>query len=160
MVPHTRTLKVDLDHCDRRKWRSWVKREAWLLEQARSILGVRVSSVAMYRTRKGFHLVARVDGLKNDRELVALQAMLGSDAIREMLNLYRVRSAWAVWNVMFVRKRERGPGRRRRKSRERFDRSATAMLRRRLLTPKAPARASVGTASTTGRRGRRRPSCS
>ena len=108
-------LKIDLDGKDRRRWRYHMWRVGWLLAQARSILTangrhdkVDFRPLSVHSTRKGYHIRIEARGLQ-EAEAVALQACLGSDPIREMLNLYRVRERWPVWNLLF---RSKSNGRR------------------------------------------------
>jgi hypothetical protein len=70
------------------------------------------------RSRKGLHYVAEVvQGKMAAAELVAVQAAAGSDPIRELLNLHRIRAGWPTWNVMFTQKSEY-KGKRRLKGKE------------------------------------------
>jgi len=65
------------------------------------------------RTRRGWHMVIRLVGDLEPAELVALQALLGSDRKREALNIMRVIAIrrWprkdgrnTRWNLLFERK--------------------------------------------------------
>lgn len=59
------------------------------------------------RTRRGWHVLIRWDRKFSPAEIVALQAMFGSDPAREMFNLARVLSGGARsnrWNLLFEEK--------------------------------------------------------
>lgn len=55
------------------------------------ILGIEYSSLMLHRTRRGWHLAIAISGRFKRVELIALQAILGSDPMREAMNLARVR---------------------------------------------------------------------
>ena len=68
------------------------------------------------RTRKGWHRVVHLDCRLKPAEIVAAQALLGSDRRRESLNFMRILSlrrfgatnfARSRWNLMFTRKLKR-----------------------------------------------------
>jgi hypothetical protein len=76
----------------------------------RRLLGIRTTYRRLDRTAKGFHMVIRWDTALQPVEIIALQAMLGSDPTREALNLMRVRSLARgtdeseYWNILYARK--------------------------------------------------------
>jgi hypothetical protein len=71
-------------------------------------LNIRPVFVRYDRTAKGWHIVTRWNRNFSNLELVALQAVLGSDWKREVFNLARVLSGKAErtnrWNILFERK--------------------------------------------------------
>lgn len=101
-------IKLDLDGLDRRKWRHTMRRLRWLAEQVEDILRIRLEAEYAGTTRKGYHVRFAVAGRLNDTERVAVQSILGSDPIREALNLYRVRQGIIPWNILFDEKRQDG----------------------------------------------------
>jgi hypothetical protein len=59
------------------------------------------------RTRRGWHVEIGLNKRIGPLEIVALQAVLGSDPRRECLNLMRVMNGGAVdrrWNILYSRK--------------------------------------------------------
>lgn len=71
------------------------------------LLGIRPISIRLDRTRRGWHMVIRCDRCFTPVEKVALQAVLGSDARRESLNLMRVINGHGGdkrWNVLYREK--------------------------------------------------------
>lgn len=99
-------LRLDLD----RKWTAcgWAKQCERIAQTLHHALVV-VDSVEVRETRKGFHVrITLARPLDSTIELVALQAILGSDAIREALNLARARAGRLDdWNLLFETKGER-----------------------------------------------------
>ena len=89
-----------------------------LLDNVRALfrwVGGRPAAVALWRTRHGWHVLvkSRAAWLRDDLALVAAQAVLGSDAKREMFNLMRVvrldrstplQRRRRRWNVFYRRK--------------------------------------------------------
>lgn len=79
------------------------------------VLGIGVSSVCYSCTRRGWHVTASLIERLNKPELVALQSILGSDPMREALNLMRCiqmrlhRKALPIfwqqrWNILYDHK--------------------------------------------------------
>lgn len=76
------------------------------------LLGLRLVRVQRSRTRRGWHVVAMVDGPRlTPVTVVAMQAVCGSDWRRESFNLLRalqlprVSPFWRErWNVLYSRK--------------------------------------------------------
>jgi hypothetical protein len=77
----------------------------WLYAIAR-VVHVRPVWVRYDRTRRGWHVLIRWSRTWAPAELVALQAVLGSDPMREGLNLMRVmrHPRASTWNLLFSRK--------------------------------------------------------
>lgn len=81
---------------------------------ARRLLGVRPVKIRLDRTARGFHMVIIWSTEFSHYETVAVQAILGSDPMRELLNLSRARSmaagggrglaAGKFWNILYSRK--------------------------------------------------------
>lgn len=97
-------VKLDLD----RKWTAcawtkWAERVAVCLREA----GVSVGRVEVRETARGFHVVLHLEEmLPSDLAVVALQAILGSDGIREAINFNRALSddREDAWNILFETK--------------------------------------------------------
>lgn len=96
-------LKLDRD--DGRAWPLW--RLWWVLR----LMGWRAAWVQYERSRRGWHLRVAVPGRLAPVEVVAAQAVMGSDRNREAFNLARARlieggqapKRWR-YNVLFERK--------------------------------------------------------
>jgi hypothetical protein len=114
-------IKLDIDGRDRRKWRLHMKWLARDIRRANHILKIGLVPRFVATTRKGYHVILESEKRLSRAETVALQVILGSDRIRELLNLYRARRRWQVWNVLFTAKDHYKGGRhvKRRSSRER-----------------------------------------
>lgn len=120
MVSYYYKLKLDLDMRDARRAPTIVRRAGFLARVAEELIDFKITRVAVYRTRHGAHVVADilspVEGLKNS-EIVAMQAILGSDVMRELLNLRRTRQPQfegvdAPWNVLFCERVKENMGHR------------------------------------------------
>lgn len=71
------------------------------------VLGVSVAWIRLDKSHSGrWHLIVRWRARFSKLELIAMQAILGSDPKREMFNLYRVRSGVRSrrWNFLFESK--------------------------------------------------------
>ena len=96
-------LKLDWDRVDRRRLARRLRRLRWFLATSEELLDVRWYSPSVQRSPHGIHIeVELMRGALSAAEIVALQAALGSDPIRELLNLHRIRKGWRAWNVMFT----------------------------------------------------------
>lgn len=98
-----RQVRLDLD----RKWtpcafRRWCERAVLVLRQ----LAVDVELVEVRQTTRGFHAQLTLrDPAPSAEWLVAVQAALGSDGVREALNLTRAAAGRLDdWNLLFQRK--------------------------------------------------------
>jgi hypothetical protein len=98
-----RAVKLDLD----RKWSAcawtrWAERVAICLREA----GVVVLRVEVRETLHGFHVVLHLaDELPSAVAVVALQALLGSDGVREAINFSRaLADRGDDWNLLFETK--------------------------------------------------------
>lgn len=93
-------LRLDLD----RKWSAcaWVK---WCEATAKCLkhAEVEVARVSVTETRRGFHVVLTLtQSLPSAIHVVALQAVLGSDRVREAMNFRRATSRYDHdWNRLF-----------------------------------------------------------
>jgi hypothetical protein len=85
-------------------------RSLWVTSR---ILGLRPIFIRFDRTRRGWHIVIRLERRKGKNggftplEKVALQAVFGSDVRRESLNLMRVLHGNGKdkrWNILYSRK--------------------------------------------------------
>ena len=86
----TTMIKLDLDGKDKRRWRYHMRRLRWMIGQVMSILNQHgqkcvLRPVQVDSTKKGYHVRIEAEGL-SELEKVLLQAVLGSDPIREVLN--------------------------------------------------------------------------
>lgn len=99
-------VRLDLD----RKWSAcqWVKQCARIATVC-EVVNLYVASVEVRETRKGFHVTLRLrEPLASLVELPAVQAAMGSDYVRESLNLTRARVGRTDgWNLLFETKGER-----------------------------------------------------
>ena len=92
------------------------------------------------RTAKGYHIYFTLEHKLSDPEIIALQAIMGSDYRREMFNWLRTANGnWEKykeknleWNVMFSSKKRIINGRFKEVSREVFDPVRTEQLKRSL----------------------------
>jgi squalene cyclase len=93
--------------CDSRKPYSWMRHAA-----THRILGKSYYpyAVCYKKTQRGWHIVSLYSKKHTRMELVALQAILGSDSMREALNFVRVKSGrikgyWNQrWNILYTYK--------------------------------------------------------
>lgn len=97
-------LKIDLDYPGRVP-RKWERRAHWLLR----LWSLRVQYFRYDRTSRGWHVWIECRNRRTPTEIVAMQAALGSDPIRESINLLRVRRLpneskfWrSRWNVLYA----------------------------------------------------------
>jgi hypothetical protein len=62
--------------------------------------------LSVYHTKHGRHVKIDIPGWISNAEIIALQAILGSDPWRELENLRRIkqRKTTALWNVLFSTK--------------------------------------------------------
>lgn len=76
-------------------------------------VGLRPGTIEYRRSRRGWHCVIPVNQRLENAEIVALQAVLGSDSRRELLNIMRVISIRragaspyfaARWNLLYAKK--------------------------------------------------------
>ena len=76
--------------------------------KVKSILGLDINSVKIEKSHSGnYHITFEVQNNLNDFEIVAIQAMMGSDYKRECYNLLRVASGKfknKEWNILFKKK--------------------------------------------------------
>lgn len=118
-------LKLDLD----RKWTAcgWAR---WCQRVADGLDGMEAAprAVRVTETLRGFHVeIWLARGLANPQAVVAAQAILGSDTVREALNLRRTRTDFeGDWNVLYRRK-----GQHEKKARADYARLLIKALRRR-----------------------------
>lgn len=77
------------------------------------VIGLRARWTSYYRTKRGWHMEIGIDRALIPSELVACQAVLGSDIARERMNLRRaislrvhnVKPFWRKrWNILFRQK--------------------------------------------------------
>ena len=98
-------LKIDWDGIDRRRLPARLRRLRWFLALTEELLGIGWYPAQVQRSPHGIHIEVELRrGRLSPPELVALQAVLGSDPVRELLNLHRIRKGWRAWNVMFTDK--------------------------------------------------------
>lgn len=76
-----------------------------------AFLEIKPVSVEVRQTRRGLHLLfILAEPLASPLEVVAVQAILGSDNVREAMNLKRAQSATlpASWNLLYLAMRKDG----------------------------------------------------
>lgn len=103
MPVNLRVVKLDLD----RKWSAcawtrWADRAAICLREA----GLKVTRVEVRETLHGFHVVLYLEeALPTAGAVVAMQAILGSDGVREAINFSRALAGRTDdWNILFETK--------------------------------------------------------
>ena len=107
-------IKVDIDR--RRNYQKTKKWMNWRLQWINYYFRILPALVDVRRTRKGFHfritpqLLPKdpsrhgVDTI-DDKDLIIIQQALGSDWLREIRNLNRVKSGMVQdWNILFTEK--------------------------------------------------------
>lgn len=99
----TTQLKLDYD-CDVIDW--WRYRHTEYKERMRQlayILNIRPIEQKFYRSKSGhIHVRVWLEGwLLSPLETSVLQAVLGSDPVREIFNLRRIRAGQRNWNLLF-----------------------------------------------------------
>ena len=98
-------VKIDLDLRDARKRFAAVRRVGWMFRLTAELFGWEYFYIGCKRSRHGVHVSAWVRGDISGAEIVALQLACGSDEVREILNLRRVRDpafrGTGAWNVLF-----------------------------------------------------------
>lgn len=95
-------ILLDLD----RKWTKcgWV-RWSQRCAAALHLLDIKPEGVKVSQTRRGFHVTIIAPKRFTPLQLVAIQAILGSDSLRECMNLRRaIEDAPGHWNVLFHHK--------------------------------------------------------
>jgi len=82
----------------------------WRCQQLVRLGVIRVRMIRYDRTAHGWHVIVDVPGRRSSLEVVALQAIIGSDWKREAFNLMRVKNLDGVplywrqrWNVLYSR---------------------------------------------------------
>ena len=63
-----------------------------------------VTDVAVYKTKKGFHVYLRLGQTVDNVTMCMLQSLCGSDYRRESLNYVRIVAGFENWNVLFSEK--------------------------------------------------------
>jgi hypothetical protein len=89
-----------------------MKEKAFVKHMKRIAIGlillpfITVKEVKVNQTKKGFHTLLKIESEKFllDNDIVALQAILGSDYKREAFNLFSVKQGMINWNQLFSRK--------------------------------------------------------
>ena len=65
-------------------------------------------SILIFKTGKGLHIYISVDKDISAMQLCFLQAVLGSDWLRELRNNSRIREHFKDWNILFQEKYSKG----------------------------------------------------
>ena len=76
----------------------------WRLVMVEEILGCKIGRIGILETAKGYHVYVEVIGELDNKDLIIVQLALGSDYIRELYNLRRVKNCVRNWNVLFTAK--------------------------------------------------------
>lgn len=126
------TIMLDIDMSDLRKRRRLLRGVAYHFRRFQELLNLKVEFVFVYRTKHGMHIEGTVRGTLSDAEIVALQAIAGSDGTRETLNLHRVRcgafEGTDLWNVLFDERTKEVQGRKPDVARRYYDPNLTDYL--------------------------------
>ena len=82
------------------------------VRQLRRAVGAKLRKIRLDRTARGFHLILEWGRSFSPIEIIAMQAILGSDPMRECLNLARIQGMpehgpeLRYWNILYARKHE------------------------------------------------------
>ncbi|MCD6432010.1 hypothetical protein J7L33_04860 [Candidatus Bathyarchaeota archaeon] len=99
----TLLIKLDYDYKDQRK----IIEEMDLI---RKMLGrmFNLKSFEVKETRRGYHVKLKIEPLINldNKDIIIIQLLLGSDKYREFFNWIRVKGNQKHWNVLFDQKVE------------------------------------------------------
>jgi hypothetical protein len=70
------------------------------------LLRMNIYSIIKKKTKHGYHLTLEISSpyINDDRDIVLVQCLLGSDYKRELFNFLRVKHKCRRWNVLFTKK--------------------------------------------------------
>lgn len=88
------------------------------------VMQIEFEDMKVYRTARGWHVYASYSENIPDHQAVCIQALLGSDWVRELYNLRRVSNGVSGWNILFRMKKKLGKD----ETFETFDQDATDIL--------------------------------
>ena len=116
-------LKVDIDYKPLD-----LDKLAWRMETVCEVLEVELESIRIMETGKGYHIHGVILGDVDDKDVIIIQMALGSDYLRELYNLRRVRNGIKNWNVLFSSKYKEENGKLVKVSEEKLALGLTMML--------------------------------
>lgn len=98
-------IEIKLDFDEKLTKRQWSK-HAYFMGKVFARLNIKPLSVGVSNTRKGYHIRITINPKRDlsSTDLVCIQAILGSDQLREANNLVRVWNGRQDWNKLFVKK--------------------------------------------------------
>ena len=79
--------------------------QAELIFKLHNLMGIKTESIRKYETRRGFHIIIKPTVRFTPLELIAIQAILGSDQRREALNFKRYTDGYFL-NLLFEPKKK------------------------------------------------------
>lgn len=91
-------LLIDLDG-NESKFDDFLKK-LWIIKY----LNFQPRYIRVFRTTRGFHIHMKFNNLFSNLDIVALQAIMGSDPHREAFNYRRIKEGLKDWNVLFREK--------------------------------------------------------
>lgn len=94
-------LKLDIDTHRGNPIRRVNFRYKWLAYYYPDLLPARFT---VYRTKKGYHFYIRLSKRIYPMPTVFIQAVLGSDWLREIRNMRRIDDRFGDWNILFSAK--------------------------------------------------------
>ena len=103
-MPAYTTIKLDIDSKDDNVVDTLEFKLRYILHYFKG----HTATIMLYETFKGYHVYIDIDVVFSDTELVAIQAILGSDWLRELRNLNRVKHSDITWNILFDTKFKKG----------------------------------------------------
>lgn len=93
-IPLGEALYLDYDHIERNS--DWLVNRRAFICWSLHLCGVGWKCIAFRKTRRGYHCVVRLCRNHTNLEIIALQAILESDPMREALNYMRATSTVEV----------------------------------------------------------------
>ncbi len=97
-------IKLDIDRLDNILYLVSDLEKRLRFIKKMKVVSLKVEKVC--KTKKGYHIYLRSKDKLSDTEVILLQSALGSDWMRELLNLRRVRNGQNMdsWNILFTSK--------------------------------------------------------
>lgn len=97
-----KTIMLDIDGS-----KAKLKEALWRIRLLRKILGKHyVVGAVVYKTVHGWHIYLKPQLFFVPTEIILIQALLGSDWLREAYNMKRLREGnFKNWNVLFQKKK-------------------------------------------------------
>lgn len=97
-------IKLDIDRLDNILYLVSDLEKRLRFIKKMNVVSLKVEKVC--KTKKGYHIYLRSKDKLSDTEIILIQSALGSDWMRELLNLRRVRNGQTMdsWNILFTSK--------------------------------------------------------